>query len=91
MKARAAIGYVIYARRHDLDMTATELAKKTGVSNAFISEVEHGKKEPSSEYIEILAQGVGMSVGEVLIEAGRLMREWEGYLTPAESERRVEV
>jgi transcriptional regulator with XRE-family HTH domain len=75
----------------DLGMTATELARLSGVSNAHISEVEHGKKEASSEYLAHLAAGLGLTVGQVLVEAGLLMSEWEGYLTSVESKRSVEV
>jgi transcriptional regulator with XRE-family HTH domain len=91
MKARAAIGHTIYARRHDLGMTGLDLARASGVSNAYISEVEHGKKEPSSDYLALLAKGLGLTVGDILTESGRLMNEWEGYLTSVEAKRTVEV
>ena len=91
MKARAAIGYTIYARRHDLGMTGLELARASGVSNAYISEVEHGKKEVSSDYLALLAKGLGLTVGDILISAGHLTNEWEGYLTTVRSKRTVEV
>lgn len=91
MKSRVAIGYTIYARRHDLGMTGLELARASGVSNAYISEVEHGKKEVSSDYLALLAKGLGLTVGDILISAGHLTNEWEGYLTTVRSKRTVEV
>jgi len=91
MKARSAIGYTIYARRHDLGYTGLKLSALSSVSNAFISEVEHGKKEIGSEYLASIAHALGLSVGDLLIEAGRLMNEWEGCLTQVESKRSVEV
>lgn len=91
MQAHAAIGHTIYARRVELGMTGLELARLSGVSNAYISEVEHGKKEPSSTYLALLAAPLGLTAGDILIESGRLMNEWEGYLTSVESKRTVEV
>jgi transcriptional regulator with XRE-family HTH domain len=72
-------------------MTGLELARLSGVSNAYISQVEHGKKEPSSEYLALLAEGLRLTVGDILISAGHLMNEWEGYLTVLDSKRSVEV
>lgn len=91
MKANAAVGHTIYSRRVTLGMTGLELARLSGVSNAYISQVEHGKKEPSSEYLALLAEGLGLTVGDILISAGHLMNEWEGYLTVLDSKRSVEV
>lgn len=91
MQAHAAIGHTIYARRVELGMTGLELARSSGVSNSYLSQVEHGKREPSSRYLELLAGALGLTAGDILIESGRLMNEWEGYLTSVESKRTVEV
>lgn len=91
MKANVAIGHTIYSLRLHRGLTAKELAARSRVSNTYISQVEHGKKEPSSAFLALFAEGLGVTVGDILIESGRLMNEWEGYLTSAESKRSVEV
>lgn len=43
-------------------MSATELAKRSGVSNTYISSLEHGKYQPNAYTIERLAEALGMTI-----------------------------
>lgn len=48
---RQLLGDQLRRRRHDRDETLGETAEKAGVSPQYLSEVERGLKEPSSEMI----------------------------------------
>lgn len=49
--------------RLDLGEKLTETAGRAGISPQYLSEVERGRKEPSSEMIAALAGALGTSVG----------------------------
>lgn len=49
-------GREIRKMRLDLGITLFEMARKTGVSSAFLSAMETGKKPVPTGYVEILAQ-----------------------------------
>ena len=44
---RRAFGFRVYAARNEAHMQITELAEKTGLSEAFIRHIESGKRLPS--------------------------------------------
>ena len=48
---REAVGDVLRAQRHGLEQTLAEVAGRAGVSVQYLSEVERGLKEPSSEVL----------------------------------------
>lgn len=52
---RQLLGDQLRRRRHDRGETLTETAEKAGVSPQYLSEVERGLKEPSSEMIAAIA------------------------------------
>lgn len=45
----------------------TRVAATAGVSAQYLSEVERGRKDPSSEMIEAIAGALGLSLPEVLV------------------------
>lgn len=49
--------------RLELGEKLTETAGRAGISPQYLSEVERGRKEPSSEMIAALAGALGTSVG----------------------------
>ena len=60
---REALGERLRAlRRHECE-TLAETARRAGVSPQYLSEVERGRKEPSSEMIAALAGALGTSLG----------------------------
>ena len=66
---REAAGEVLRAQRHRLAQTLAEVAGRAGVSVQYLSEVERGRKEPSSE-------GLGSVVGALdltLVDLTRLV------------------
>lgn len=50
------IGKVIRAARLEKDLNQSELAQRSGISNAYLSQIESGKQEPSLETIEKICQ-----------------------------------
>ena len=55
---RDALGDVLRRLRHDRGERLTDTARRAGVSPQYLSEVERGLKEPSSEMIAAVA-GIG--------------------------------
>ncbi|PRB01007.1 transcriptional regulator [Microbacterium sp. MYb72] len=62
---RQLLGDQLRRRRHDRDETLTETAEKAGVSPQYLSEVERGLKEPSSEMIAAIAGALDTSLIEL--------------------------
>jgi transcriptional regulator with XRE-family HTH domain len=52
---REVLGRRLRALRRDRDETLSETAARAGVSPQYLSEIERGRKEPSSEMIAALA------------------------------------
>ena len=62
---RHLLGDQLRRRRHDRDETLSETAEKAGVSPQYLSEVERGLKEPSSEMIAAIAGALDSSLIEL--------------------------
>lgn len=62
---RQLLGDQLRRRRHDREETLTETAEKAGVSPQYLSEVERGLKEPSSEMIAAIAGALDASLIEL--------------------------
>jgi transcriptional regulator with XRE-family HTH domain len=59
------LGDQLRRRRHERDETLTETAESAGVSPQYLSEVERGLKEPSSEMIAAIAGALDTSLIEL--------------------------
>ncbi|MDY3126770.1 MAG: helix-turn-helix transcriptional regulator [Corynebacterium sp.] len=89
---REALGLTLRAFRADKGITLRELAATAHVSPGYLSELERGRKEVSSEMLASVCYALGASVSEVLIEAAgnmALASVDEAFATtaPAASER----
>ena len=62
----AALGARLRELRKEKGLKLAALANKSGVSLAYVSEVERGKKLPSLEVLDRLAGALGLSVLNVL-------------------------
>ncbi len=62
---RHLLGDQLRRRRHEREETLTETAEKAGVSPQYLSEVERGLKEPSSEMIAAIAGALDSSLIEL--------------------------
>ncbi|MEU4313591.1 helix-turn-helix transcriptional regulator [Nocardia sp. NPDC024068] len=62
---RELLGERLRALRGDQRETLAETAERAGISPQYLSEVERGRKEPSSEMIAALAGALGTSLFEL--------------------------
>ena len=67
---REALGRALRLRRTELGLTLSQVSRRSGVSTQFLSEVERGLKDPSSEVIEAVTITLGLEVPEVLGSRG---------------------
>lgn len=66
---REALGLTLRAFRADKGVTLRELAAVAHVSPGYLSEVERGRKEVSSEMLAAVCHALDTTVAEVLLEA----------------------
>jgi transcriptional regulator with XRE-family HTH domain len=64
----ANLGRNIVIRRTVLGMGRLDLAKASGVSYPYLSEIEKGTKNPSAKMLSRLSETLGVPVGELLGE-----------------------
>ena len=66
----------IKSRRNELKMTAKQLAEKTGLTPAYISQLENGKREnPSTEVMDKIANALYVSIDYLLNKSEDKERE----------------
>lgn len=63
---REAIGHVLRDLRTRDHKTLREVSEKAGVSLGYLSEVERGQKEASSELLASIAESLGLSTAQML-------------------------
>lgn len=73
MLLREALGVTLRAFRADKAVTLRELAESASVSPGYLSELERGRKEVSSELLASICHALDASVADVLIEAAATM------------------
>ena len=62
----ASVGDRIREIREELGLTLEKLTDKTGISKGFLSDVETGKRDISSEYLLKIADAMGASLDYLL-------------------------
>ena len=73
---REVLGQQLRALRLDQRETLSQTASRAGISPQYLSEVERGRKEPSSEMIAALAGALGTTlIGLTEQVAGELRRQ----------------
>lgn len=73
MKFREALGEVVREQRHANGLQLRDVSDKGHLSYSFLSEVERGLKECSSDYLTAIANGLGVNAYDLIIEAGYRM------------------
>ena len=68
----AALGALLRAQRVSAELSLRELANRTNVSNAYLSELERGLHEPSLRVLRAIASALGTPLGSMLASAGVL-------------------
>ena len=68
----AALGALLRAQRLAAELSLRELAERTNVSNAYLSELERGLHEPSLRVLRAIASALGTPLSSTLASAGVL-------------------
>ncbi|MCM6777672.1 helix-turn-helix domain-containing protein [Nocardia sp. CDC159] len=82
---REVLGERLRALRQEQRETLAETAGRAGVSPQYLSEVERGRKEPSSEMIAALAGALGTTLGGLTEQVADDLRRYQraAVLRPA--------
>ncbi|MCS3780387.1 helix-turn-helix domain-containing protein [Tsukamurella ocularis] len=68
---RHELGGVLRRRRQERGERLADTAARAGISPQYLSEIERGLKDPSSEMLAAIAGALGTGVGAVAVEVGR--------------------
>lgn len=86
---RRLIGDALRTRRQGQHRTLREVSSAANVSLGYLSEIERGHKEPSSELLAAICDALGARLSELLREVSdtvALAEQMSGVLVPVEDE-----
>ncbi|MDG4802244.1 helix-turn-helix transcriptional regulator [Micromonospora sp. WMMD980] len=86
---RRVIGDALRARRQGQHRTLREVSSAANVSLGYLSEIERGQKEPSSELLAAICDALGARLSELLREVSdtvALAEQMPGVLVPVVDE-----
>ncbi|MEV6690741.1 helix-turn-helix transcriptional regulator [Micromonospora sp. NPDC051196] len=86
---RRVIGDALRARRQGQHRTLREVSSAANVSLGYLSEIERGQKEPSSELLAAICHALGARLSELLREVSdtvALAEQLPGVLVPVQDE-----
>ncbi|MEU1686225.1 helix-turn-helix domain-containing protein [Micromonospora sp. NPDC005707] len=86
---RRVIGDALRARRQGQHRTLREVSSAANVSLGYLSEIERGHKEPSSELLAAICDALGARLSELLREVSdtvALAEQMPGVLVPVADE-----
>jgi|tagenome__1003787_1003787.scaffolds.fasta_scaffold20977779_2 transcriptional regulator with XRE-family HTH domain len=66
----ATLGDVIRSQRHLHQMSLRELARMTGISNPYLSQIERGLREPSDTVVDAIADALDLTTERLYDAAG---------------------
>ena len=81
MDFRVALGHTIRLKRLQQRKTMRDLANF--ISVGYVSEIERGENNPSSEILEKVAEALGVEVYELIRDTANLMENFE-KLSPSD-------
>jgi transcriptional regulator with XRE-family HTH domain len=71
MTDEAAFGEFIRRQRELQDLSMRQFAELVGISNPYLSQIEHGLRNPSEQVLEAMARTLQMSADALYVQAGR--------------------
>ena len=83
MKLREAVGEALRRRRLAQGRTLREVAEAAGVSLTYLSEVERGRKEASSEVLEAVCAALDLVLADLLFQVAETLAATEPVPVPA--------
>jgi len=75
---REAVGHELREERQDVGRTLADVAEQAGVSTQYLSEIERGRKEPSSEVLQAVAGALGLRLVDLTTRVARRLTEVRG-------------
>ena len=79
---REVLGRRLRVLRQEQQETLSETAARAGISPQYLSEIERGRKEPSSEMIAALAGALGITLTGLTEQVARDLRRHRGAAGP---------
>jgi transcriptional regulator with XRE-family HTH domain len=77
------LGEFIRRQRELQELSMRQLADLVGISNPYLSQIEHGLREPSEKVLEAIAQNLQLSADALHEHGGRRAEEAEEGEEPA--------
>ena len=68
---REAVGHELREERQSASRTLADVARDAGVSTQYLSEIERGRKEPSSEVLQAVAGALGLRLVDLTTRVSR--------------------
>ena len=68
---REAVGHELREERQDVGRTLADVAGQAGVSTQYLSEIERGRKEPSSEVLQAVAGALDLRLVDLTARVTR--------------------
>jgi transcriptional regulator with XRE-family HTH domain len=65
----SALGRTIKVVRTDREMGRKDLAERVGISYSYLTEIENGNKPPSNSVLTVIADVLGLTLGELIATA----------------------
>jgi transcriptional regulator with XRE-family HTH domain len=82
MLYRVALGHTLRELRTEQFRTLRQVAEVSTMALGYLSEIERGQKEVSSEILTDVANALGFSVGQLITIVGAKMMLDEGVVNP---------
>lgn len=82
-QAVSDLGGYIRAQRSNAQISLRQLAKSSGVSNPYLSQVERGLRKPSAEILQQIAKALRISAEALYVQAGILEHREGGPVVDA--------
>jgi len=91
LSIRAGLGDLLRRSREVAGRTLTEIASEAGCSPAYLSEVERGLKDVSSDLLVAIAQALSLSVGSLFIDLGESLEPNSPETWPRDPRRQLRL
>lgn len=75
---REALGRSLRAAREERGSRLVDVAERAGISPQYLSEIERGRKEPSSEMIAAVTGALGVDLADLLVGIAGHVRRGRG-------------
>ena len=86
LEKQNVFGVELRKLRNDAKYTQVQLAKLAGISAAYVSQLETGKKEPTDRVITKLSDALNIPENQLLIKVGKLKMDFAETLAISRNE-----